>query len=139
MGTSSSKRERSIAKRSQQRLEYDMEKIHQYLMGRTDIDDLWMQCDTNFDSKIDTEEFDDLLYHSLIYFSKMRDPMNIKVHPTRESLESKIQELSKRFNVNKDDRISRDEFKLYCDYLFDEKEKLSAEVSVTVPKFEGNV
>jgi len=129
MGCFSSRK--ADAKWAELSLERDIEKIHEYLMGRSTIEDLWMQCNSNFDYKVDMEEFREMLYHSQIYFARMFDPLN-KTNPERESLEGKISELSKRFNANNDQRISKAEFKKYGEYLFEEKDKLMKVINVSL-------
>lgn len=108
-------------------------RIHQYLMGRADIDDLWMQFDSNFDSKVDMQEFADLLLHSQIYFARMKDA-RITINPTRDSLTDLITELSDRFNVNRDERISKDEFEKYGEYLFEQKNMLVKEIDIDISR-----
>lgn len=115
-------------------LQRDLEKLHQFLMGRSTIEDLWMQFDTNFDSKVDTEEFGDLIYHSQIYFAKMRDPMEKKKLLTRESQEATIQQLIKRFNANRDERISKNEFKNFANFLITQKDELKKEIDVILTR-----
>merc|ERR1719245_2782474 len=109
-----------------------MDRIHEYVMGRATIDDLWLQFDSNFDSKVDMEEFNDLLYHSEVYFVRMRNPISDE-KPTRESLEAKIKKLSKRFNVNNDSRICKAEFEEYGRYLMKEKVQIQLEINVNIP------
>jgi chemotaxis regulatin CheY-phosphate phosphatase CheZ len=118
-------------RREEQMLQHDMTRIHQYLMGRASIDDLWLQFDTNFDSKVDMDEFRDLLYHSEIYFVRMLNPM-AKETPSRESLEAKIQRLAARFNENNDTRICKDEFKKYGKYLMEQKERIEKDTRVAL-------
>jgi len=119
------------AKREEQRLERDMERIHEYLMGRVTIDDLWLQFDSNFDSKVDMEEFSDLLYHSEVYVVRMRNRMS-DVTPSRASLEPEIKKLGARFNVNNDARISKEEFKQYGKYLLEQKVLIQNDTTVNL-------
>jgi len=115
-------------------LHRDMEKIHQFLMGRSTVDDLWMQFDSNFDSKVDTTEFGDLIYHALIYFAKMRDPMEENEIPSRESQEAMINRLILRFNTNQDERISKHEFKKFANFLQTEKFEFMNELDITLTR-----
>merc|ERR1719233_1936683 len=105
----------------------DMQKIHAFLMGRENIDDLWIQFDSNYDSMVDMNEFRELLYHSIIYFLRMRNPLETSM-PTPESYREKIDKLSLRFNANNDERISKNEFKQFGDYLHDEKALLQSKL-----------
>jgi len=122
------------ANKEEQSLERDMERIHEYVMGRATLDDLWLQFDSNFDSKVDMEEFSDLLYHSEVYFVRMRNPMSDE-KPTKESLEARIKELSKRFNANNDARICKEEFKEYGRYLLKQKAQIQNDTTINLPDY----
>jgi len=109
----------------------DMQKIHGFLMGRNTIQDLWIQFDTNFDAMVDMTEFRELLYHSHIYFLRMQNPLET-FKPTQESIKQKLDDLSLRFNKNRDKRICESEFKQFGDYLQQEKLEVMRKTRVTL-------
>jgi len=113
-------------------LKRDIVKIHQFLMGRITQSDLWVQFDTNWDTKVDMQEFSELIYHTEVYFQRMLDP-NGEV-PSRAHFEEKIRELGERFNVNKDSRISREEFGEFCEYIYHRKHELTKKIRVSLTK-----
>merc|ERR1719233_2064189 len=61
---------------------------------------------------VDMNEFRGLLYHSIIYFLRMENPLDTRM-PTQESYKETIEKLSLRFNANNDERISESEFKRF--------------------------
>lgn len=104
--------------------------IENFLEGRSTLDDLWTQFDKDNNGTIDANEFNDLVYHSLLHFCKQRNP-DLPA-PSRENMEPFIKKLVAQLQpfVDKDQdmQITREEFRGYGTYLTTEFKKLQKEL-----------
>merc|ERR1719193_1794922 len=99
--------------------EDDHNAVANFLTEGGNLDNLWTQFDSNGDGHIDAEEFNNLVYVSLKYFCKERNPD--LPPPTQEAMKPFIQKLVDKLHpiVDKDQnmQISKDEFSSYGTYL----------------------
>lgn len=104
--------------------------IENFLEGRSTLDALWSQFDKDGNGTIDANEFNDLVYHSLLHFCKQRNP-DLPA-PSRENMEPFIKKLVAQLQpfVDKDQdmQITREEFRGYGTYLTTEFKKLQSEL-----------
>lgn len=109
----------------------DKDAISNFLTGAGTLDTLWQRFDKNGDGHIDGNEFNDLVYYSLLHFCMERNP-DLPA-PSRENMEPFIQKLVKQLQPfvdrDQDMKITRDEFKGYGTYLTTEFGKLQQEIN----------
>jgi len=109
----------------------DRQALTEFLKGKANLDKIWKRFDKDGNGFIDEKELEDLIYCALCFFCTERDPD--MPEPPREQCEpfvkKIIMELKPTLDENDDGVISREEFKLFGQYLTGEYEKLQKEMT----------
>merc|ERR1719419_508642 len=109
---------------------YELE-LANFLQHRATLDDLWKVFDNDHDNVLNLRELHNLVFKSMLYFCRVRNPNEIPKHPEMASfIDHAVYKLQVFIGSVNKNCITRTEFEQFGTYITNEYRRLLREIKM---------